>query len=72
MFPAVDNVRNWNVAAPRLGVSYNVTGDGRTVVKANWGLYWANPGTASSNPNGSWQKRHVWTDTERRPAVAAG
>ena len=39
-----------------------MTGDGRTVVKANWGLYWGNPGTASSNPNGSWQKRHVWTD----------
>jgi len=62
IFPAVDSVRTWNVPAPRVGVSYNLTGDGRTVVKANWGLYWANPGTASSNPNGSWQKRHVWTD----------
>ena len=62
VFPAVDNVRTWNVPAPRLGVSYNLTGDGRTVLKANWGLYWANPGTASSNPNGSWQKRHVWND----------
>ena len=62
VFPAVNNVRMWNVAAPRFGVSYNVTGDGRTVVKANWGLYWDNPGTASSNPNGTWQKRHVWTD----------
>src|SRR4029450_10053330 len=62
MFPAVDNVRTWNVSAPRVGVSYNLTGDGRTVVKANWGLYWGNPGTASSNPNGSWQKRHVWND----------
>jgi len=63
VFPAVDNVRTWNVPAPRLGVSYNVTGDGRTVVKGSWGLYWANPGTGSSNPNGSWQKRHVWNDT---------
>jgi hypothetical protein len=62
VFPAIDNVNTWNVAAPRLGVSYNVTGDGRTVIKANWGLYWGNPGTSSSNPNGSWQKRHVWTD----------
>ena len=62
VFPAVDNVRTWNVPAPRIGVSYNLTGDGRTVLKANWGLYWANPGTASSNPNGSWQKRHVWND----------
>ena len=63
-FPAVSNVRTWNLAAPRLGVSYNVTGDGRTVVKANWGLYWANPGTANNlNPNGqNWLKRHVWND----------
>ena len=29
VFPAVDNVRNWNLVAPRLGVSYNLTGDGR-------------------------------------------
>jgi outer membrane receptor protein involved in Fe transport len=65
VFPAVDNTRMWNVPAPRVGVSYNLTGDGRTVLKANWGLYWANPGTASSNPNGSWQKRHVWNDVNR-------
>ena len=62
VFPAVANMRTWNVPAPRFGLSYNVTGDGRTVVKANWGLYWGNPGTGSSNPNGSWQKRHVWAD----------
>ena len=62
VFPAVDNVRTWNLAAPRLGVSDNVTGDGRTAIKANWGLYWANPGTTSSNPNGSGQKRYVWDD----------
>jgi hypothetical protein len=61
-FPAVKGIRVWNTVAPRFGASYNLTGDGRTVVKANWGLYWGNPGTASSNPNGSWQKRHAWTD----------
>jgi hypothetical protein len=61
-FPAVKNIRIWNTVAPRFGASYNVTGDGRTVIKANWGLYWGNPGTGSANPNGSWQKRHVWTD----------
>ena len=26
VFPAVDNVRTWNVPAPRVGVSYNLTG----------------------------------------------
>jgi hypothetical protein len=63
VFPEENNVRTWNSPAPRIGVSYNLTGDGRTVVKANWGLYWGNPGTQSAaNPNASWQKRHVWTD----------
>jgi hypothetical protein len=62
VFPAQKQVRLWNTVAPRLGVSYNVSGDGRTVVKASWGLFWGNPGTASSNPNGTWQKRYAWTD----------
>ena len=28
----------WNVFAPRLGVTYDLTGDGRTVLKGNYGL----------------------------------
>jgi hypothetical protein len=69
VFPAVDNVRLWNLAAPRFGVSYNVTGDGKTVIKANWGKFWNNPGTASSNPNGTWQKRYAWTNDRNRNGV---
>ena len=72
VFPAVDNMRTWNVPAPRFGVSYNVTGDGRTVIKANWGLYWGNPGTGSSNPNGVWNRRHVWADTNGNRVWDAG
>ncbi|HMD37050.1 MAG TPA: carboxypeptidase regulatory-like domain-containing protein [Vicinamibacterales bacterium] len=34
----------FNRVAPRIGVSYDVFGTGRTVVKANYGLYWFNPG----------------------------
>ncbi|MBI4486460.1 MAG: TonB-dependent receptor [Acidobacteria bacterium] len=72
-FPAVSDVRTWNVAAPRFGVSYNVTGDGRTVIKANWGLYWANPGTSNNlNPNGQWRKRHVWADANGNMLWDAG
>ena len=64
VFPEQNHVRVWNVVAPRLGASYNLSGDGRTVIKANGGWYWNNPGTASSNPNPeSWFKRHAWTDT---------
>jgi outer membrane receptor protein involved in Fe transport len=66
-FPAVDNVNTWNVTAPRIGVSYALTEDGKTVLKANAGQYWWNPGAQLSqdvNPNqGLWFKRYVWTDT---------
>ncbi len=49
--------------APRFGFTYLLTGDGKTVLKANWGKYWDNPGTGAGNPNGEWQKRHAWNDT---------
>jgi hypothetical protein len=60
-FPAREHVRVWNTMAPRFGVSYNLSGDGRTVIKGSWGLFFGNPGTGSSNPNGTWQKRYAWT-----------
>ena len=44
----------WNVAAPRVGVTFDVAGDGKTVIKANYGLYWHNPGVGvadQGNPN---------------------
>jgi len=40
-----------------------------TVIKANWGLYWANPGTASSNPNGSFDFGQLLTDDLSRIEV---
>jgi hypothetical protein len=45
---------NWNLFAPRLGVVYDLAGDGRTVLKGNYGYYWHNPGagvSSSANPN---------------------
>ncbi|MBZ5603149.1 MAG: carboxypeptidase regulatory-like domain-containing protein, partial [Acidobacteriia bacterium] len=33
---------NW---APRIGVAYDLTGKGRTVLKANWGQYYSYPST---------------------------
>jgi Carboxypeptidase regulatory-like domain len=44
----------WNRFAPRIGMTYDLSGDGRTVIKANYGLYWHNPGASvpdTGNPN---------------------
>ena len=66
-FPAVDNLITWNLTAPRLGFTYDLSGDGKTVLKANYASYWWNPGTTAIdslvNPNSpDWWQRYQWTD----------
>ena len=39
----------WNKVAPRLGFVYDLSGDGKMVVKANYGFYWHSPGIGVSN-----------------------
>jgi hypothetical protein len=56
----------WNLFAPRAGVVFDLAGDGKTVLKANYGLYWHNPGVGISqnaNPNiASKSQTHSWND----------
>jgi len=66
-FSAVDNLITWNLTAPRVGFTYDITGDGKTVLKANYASYWWNPGTTSIdslvNPNSpDWYRRYRWND----------
>ena len=45
---------SWNAIGPRLGVTFDLAGDGKTVLKASYGLFWHNPGpgvSADANPN---------------------
>jgi outer membrane receptor protein involved in Fe transport len=67
-FPAVDSVAHWNVIAPRIGASYDVRGDGRTIVKASYGFHWLPPTTElgfNVNPNGRvWWERFKWADAD--------
>jgi hypothetical protein len=52
-FPQRD-MFTWTGFAPRLGVVFDLTGDGRTVLKGNYGFFWHNPGVgvaSSANPN---------------------
>jgi hypothetical protein len=39
MLPAQDGVLGFKDLSPRLGVAYDLTGDGKTSVKLNWGRY---------------------------------
>ena len=75
-FAAVDNYISWNLPAPRLGMTYDLTGDGKTVIKANFGTYWWNPGADfvfNISPNASsWWRRHRWTDTNNNNRWDAG
>lgn len=65
-FAAVDSYFSWKNPAPRLGMTYDATGDGKTVLKANYGTYWWNPGADlvfNISPNASaWWRRYRWTD----------
>ena len=66
------NLFTWNQFAPRLGVVYDLTGDGKTVLKGNYGLFWHNPGVgvpSNVNPNtGTKSATYGWNDL----AVCAG
>jgi hypothetical protein len=56
----------WNQWAPRIGMTFDLFGDGRTVVKANYGLFWHNPGAATggdANPNTTAKSQtFTWND----------
>ena len=56
----------WNQVAPRIGVTFDLTGDGKTVLKGNYGLFWHNPGAGvggSGNPNTAGKSAtYSWND----------
>ncbi|HXV64809.1 MAG TPA: hypothetical protein VEK15_29190, partial [Vicinamibacteria bacterium] len=57
-------VETWNNIAPRLGVTIDVSGEGRTVAKGYYGRYYGNVGTGLSfaNPAGQQQLRYKLND----------
>jgi len=61
------NVTNWNLLAPRIGLSWDVTGGSKNVLKASYGRYYWNRAardlTVNANPNRETQwRRYKWTD----------
>ena len=66
-FAANDNLLTWTLPSPRAGFTYDVRGNGRTVIKGNYAQYWWNPGTAqiAENVNNNpvdWYSRYAWSD----------
>jgi hypothetical protein len=63
--PGVNNIRPYdNLIAPRFGVSWDMFGSGKTLLKANWGRYYQNPGNGSGtvNPLSSATATFDWLD----------
>ncbi|HTM30919.1 MAG TPA: TonB-dependent receptor [Vicinamibacterales bacterium] len=65
-FAENNDVVHFNNFAPRLGMTYDLRGNGKTVAKFNYGQYWWNPGAdflfnVNENSN-AWWTRYRWTD----------
>jgi hypothetical protein len=64
-FPQTEHFK-WNLFAPRLGWVFDLGGNGATVIKANYGFFWHNPGagvSSSANPNTATKSEtYQWND----------
>lgn len=75
---AADSARYvFNEIGPRVGVVWDVQGNGRTVVKGNYGSYPWRPsprsGISGLNPNAeTWSKTYAWADLNGDNAWQAG
>jgi hypothetical protein len=65
-FPALDHLIDWNVVAPRAGISFAGDASGSIIMKGTYGLYWLPPSTDfgfNGNPNArTWFTRYTWLD----------
>ena len=75
-FAEVSEVVSFNHLVPRVGVTYDLTGDGKTVLKANWGRFYFNTGVNladSVNPNTANQYAdYTWNDLNGDRVYQAG
>ncbi len=66
-FPEVPNYPNWNDVSPRLGVAWDIFGDGTTAVKSSYGRYMVSFSTVGFaqiyDPLFQATDTRTWTDT---------
>jgi len=65
-YAASGNLVDWNNVSPRIGVAYDPTGKGDSVIRFGCGLYYIMQGTGlaeTANPVGLSGKYYAWTDT---------
>ncbi len=68
IFPAKtyprQDVLTWTDTVPRIGAAWDVTGDGKTVVKGSWGIFGDTMGDLYANnfnPNAAATQTYAWT-----------
>ncbi|MGH9161059.1 MAG: carboxypeptidase regulatory-like domain-containing protein, partial [Vicinamibacteraceae bacterium] len=65
-FPGIDAGVVWNDISPRLGMTYDLLGDGRSIVSASYSMYFGqmSPGQLSNDlaATGAVWVRHPWSD----------
>lgn len=67
-YPEVQDIPNFSILVPRLGVSYDVRGDGKTAIKASFSRYAVQEGSRfpeQLNANAYSGMGMPWTDTNR-------
>lgn len=66
-FPEQRDVVLWHTIGPRLSAAYDLTGDGRTAIKASAGRYYYVISTSGTpldnvNPNANYSEQYGWND----------
>ena len=75
-FPGADPGVTFNNFSPRLGLTYDIAGNGKTLVRANWATYYGqvgNGGVAGSiNPVAATTLRYPWVDANNNKVADPG